>query len=90
MNNLQYCVYVLLSKRDNKFYIGSTSNLVQRLRDHENGRNISTKNRRPFSLIFYECFLSKSDMLRGEKYFKTNIGKRGLKLIIRNSLDHQN
>ena len=34
---LQYCVYVLLSLKDKKFYIGYTTNLKQRLTDHFHG-----------------------------------------------------
>ena len=86
MKLLSYCVYVLLSLKDSKFYIGSTSSLPQRLKDHEAGRNTSTKNRRPFILVFCEYYLSKSDMIRREKYLKTSVGKKGLKLMIRKTL----
>ena len=87
MKKLQYCVYVLLSLSDNKFYIGFTADLKQRLTDHFNGYNTSTKSRRPFKLVFCEYFISKKDALRREKYLKTTQGKRGLKLIIRESLN---
>ena len=83
---LKFCVYVLLSQKDEKLYIGSTSNLKQRLTDHFHGNSKATAPRRPFKLIFCEYFLSKKDALRREKYFKTTIGKKGLKLILRESL----
>ncbi|MDO8573135.1 MAG: GIY-YIG nuclease family protein [Candidatus Daviesbacteria bacterium] len=86
MAKLQHCTYVLLSLKDNKFYIGSTSNLKNRLTYHFNGQSKATAPRRPFKLIFCEYFISKSDSLRREKYFKTTAGKKGLKLIIRESL----
>ncbi len=86
MTKLQYCVYVLLSQKDQKFYIGYTSNLKQRLTNHFHGNSKATAPRRPFNLIFCEYLLSKSDALRREKYLKTTAGKKGLKLIIRESL----
>jgi putative endonuclease len=42
-----YYVYVLLSLKDNKFYIGYTNGLKRRLKEHNQGKNVSTKLRRP-------------------------------------------
>jgi putative endonuclease len=42
-----YYVYVLLSLRDRKFYIGFTNNLRRRRGEHQRGKNISTTQRRP-------------------------------------------
>ena len=86
MSKLQHCIYVLLSQKDQKFYIGYSSNFKQRLTDHFNGNAQATAPRRSFSLVFCEYFLSKSDALRREKYLKTTVGKKGLRLIIRESL----
>ena len=47
-------VYVLISKKDNKRYIGSTSNLCHRLKEHDAGDVFSTKNRRPLILYAYQ------------------------------------
>lgn len=83
---LQYCVYVLLSLKDQKLYIGSTTNLKQRLTNHFQGNSKATAPRRPFKLIFCEYFLSKKDALRRERYFKTTAGKKSLRLMLRESL----
>jgi putative endonuclease len=84
---LQYCVYVLYSLSDDKFYIGFTENLKRRLAEHFSGKNISTRSRRLLRLIFCEYYLSKSDACRREKYFKTSVGKRCLRIMIKKSLD---
>jgi len=81
-----YCVYVLLSLKDNKFYIGFTSDLERRLREHNSGKNISAKSRLPLKLIYYETHLSKTDAMRRERYFKTTKGKSTLKQMLRDSL----
>ena len=86
MPKLQHCVYVLLSHKDKKFYIGYTTNLKQRLTDHFHGDSKATAPRRPFKLIFCEYFLSKKDAQRRERYFKTSPGKKALKLMLRESL----
>ena len=84
-----YYVYVLLSLKDYKFYIGFTEDIKKRLADHNAGRNTSTKSRRPFELIYYEAHLSKEDALRREAYFKTTKGKSTLKQMLRAALDNK-
>jgi len=66
-----YYSYVLQSEKDNGFYIGFTKNLKLRLEHHNKGIVDSTKDRRPFSLIYYEACLDQSDATRREKYLKT-------------------
>ncbi len=79
-------VYVLLSLRDKKFYIGYSSDLKVRLKAHNSGAVPSTKLRRPLKLVFYEAYLSKADAVRREQYFKTNPGKKTLGLMLRSSV----
>lgn len=81
-----YYVYVLLSKKDKKFYIGFTENLPERLRKHKRGEIFATKGRLPLILIFYETYLDKYDALRREKYLKTNKGKTTLRSMLREYL----
>jgi putative endonuclease len=81
-----YYVYVLLSQKDENFYIGFTENIEQRVDEHRSGKNISTKLRRPLSLIYFEGHTSKFDALRRERYFKTTKGKATLKQILKDAL----
>ena len=67
--------YVLRSLKDMLFYIGYSDDLKTRVKDHNEGKNVSTKNRRPLELIFYEAFPTKADALKRERYFKTTKGK---------------
>ncbi len=82
-----YYVYVLLSLRDYKFYIGFTSDLRRRIKEHNAGKNISTKPRLPLKLFYYEAHLSKNDAERREQYFKTTKGKSALRQMLRKSLE---
>jgi putative endonuclease len=80
-------VYILLSLKDELFYIGYSDDLKQRVIDHNHGKNISTKNRRPLELIFYEAFPTKTDALKRERYFKTSKGKTVLRQMLQNYLN---
>lgn len=55
-NFIMFYIYVLQSIKDNKLYIGSTSNLKKRFEEHNEGRVKSTSYRRPLELIYYEAY----------------------------------
>jgi putative endonuclease len=77
-------VYVLLSKVDGQFYTGCTADLRKRFQQHNNGNVPSTKDRRPFVLIYYEACLNEQDAFRREKYLKTTYGKRYIRVRCKN------
>lgn len=85
MRNMFY-VYILQSKKDDKFYIGLTNNVERRIAEHNAGEVLSTKGRRPFELIFYEAYLNEKDAVRREDYFKTSKGKKTIKLMLKEYL----
>ena len=74
-----YFVYILLSKKDKDFYTGYTNNLKRRLKEHQEGKIVSTKHRLPVQLIYYEVCLNKYDALAREKYLKSGRGKKYIK-----------
>ncbi len=71
--------YILQSKKDNKFYTGYTRDLKLRFEQHQQGKVESTKDRRPFRLIYFEGCLKQRDATHREKYLKTYLGKMFLK-----------
>ncbi len=77
-------VYLLLSLKDNRTYLGSTNNLAKRLKEHEYGKCKSTKNRRPLKLIYEEEYDTLKEARKREKYLKTRQGRRELKKIFDN------
>jgi putative endonuclease len=84
--NQYYYVYVLQSIKDKLFYTGYTNNLKNRIREHLDGRVLSTKNRLPMKLVYWEGCLNQQDATRREKYLKNAWGKRYLKNRITNYL----
>ena len=82
-----YYVYILQSdKRKNWLYKGSTSDLKRRLIEHNSGKNFSTAPYIPFTLIYYEAYLLKSDAEARERYLKTSMGMRVVKKQLANYL----
>ena len=65
-----FYTYVLQSEKDHRLYIGQTGNLEKRVQQHNAGKNISTKNRRPFILIYYEEFKTRNEARWREETFK--------------------
>ena len=82
-----FYVYILYSLKDNKFYNGFTTDLRKRVKEHQGKKVLSTKGRIPLNLVYYEAYLSEKDALKREKYFKTDKGKKSLKLMLKNYLE---
>ncbi len=72
-------VYVLKSIKSDKLYKGSTNNLRERLRSHNEGQVRSTKSGRPWELIYYEAHKTKNLARITELFYKTSQGRRQLK-----------
>ena len=85
LNQDMFYIYVLMGAKS-RLYIGRSDNLKRRLSEHKDGKVWTTKRMLPVKLIFYEAFVEKNDAIRRERYLKTNQGKKGLKLIARDSL----
>lgn len=83
---MHYYVYVLLSLKDKRFYIGFTEDLKNRLSEHAHGRVRSTKDRRPLKLIHYEYFIIKSDAKAREVFLKSGFGRDQLKKSLKDTL----
>jgi putative endonuclease len=81
-----YYTYLLQSAKDKQFYTGFTKDLKLRFEQHNKGMIESTKNRRPFDLIYYEACLDRNDATRREKYLKTYHGKMFLKRRLKSYL----
>jgi len=63
-------LYIIQSKKDFSFYIGTTNNLKKRLRKHNQSSSPVTKFKRPWILIYCEWYRSKKDALKREKQLK--------------------
>lgn len=76
LQSITYFVYVLENGAES--CIGRTNNLRKRVREHNAGKNFSTKSPTNWKLIYYEARLNFEDAKRKEAYFKTSVGRRSL------------
>jgi len=83
---LPYCVYILFSRKDLLLYTGFTTNVDERVKNHNDGKTKSTASRRPLELIFCEFYRFESDARKREMYFKTTAGKKAVKLMLGETL----
>jgi len=76
---MPYFVYILKSESTGTSYTGHTSNLEKRLIEHNNGKSISTRKKRPWKLIYQEEYQTRSEASNRERYFKSVKGRLELK-----------
>ena len=81
-----YYVYILKSLKDKSLYIGYTSDLRKRFKEHNDGKSLATKPFRPYKLIFYEAFLNRIDAKDREEYLKGGYGRKTIKTMLNNFL----
>ena len=63
-------VYLIRSKSDSSWYVGETSDLRRRLKEHNGGKNIVTRPKAPWELLYYEAFPTKRAALSSERKLK--------------------
>ena len=67
-------VYIIQSLKDKSCYIGSTSDLKNRLEKHNNGEVKYSSGHRPFMLVWYCAFKTKTKAIIFERYLKIGSG----------------
>lgn len=70
-----YVYYLRSQSFPHKTYIGFTSDLKQRLSDHNAGKSLYTKDFKPWTLIGFLGFNQEDKALKFERYLKTNAGR---------------
>ena len=78
-------VYVIISEKDNRMYVGMTQDINKRLQQHNSGYTRSTKGYRPWRLFYTEQFATKVAARNREVYLKSGYGKQWLKNKWKNS-----
>jgi putative endonuclease len=62
-----------------QIYIGFTTHLSTRLKEHNSEKCDYTEKYKPWKIIMYPAFKSKIKAMQSEKYFKTASGKSFIK-----------
>jgi putative endonuclease len=74
-----FYVYVLRSIDFERNYIGFTKDINIRLKQHNSGKTKSTKPYKPWKLLFFETYSSKTEAIKREKFLKTGKGREYIK-----------
>lgn len=65
-------VYLVQSKKDKTYYIGSTGDLRKRIKEHNQGKTKSIKHKLPVKLIYFEVYVNKTIARKRELELKKN------------------
>jgi len=65
-----FYVYLIQSEVDSSFYVGYTSNLELRLKQHNNGETRYSSRKKPWFLVYSEVFENKTLALKRERFLK--------------------
>jgi putative endonuclease len=71
-----YSAYVLLSKKTLRYYIGSTDDIENRIREHNSGETKSIRIGIPWKVIYIDQFETRAEAVRKEKQIKARGAKR--------------
>ncbi|MEA3493168.1 MAG: GIY-YIG nuclease family protein [Candidatus Margulisiibacteriota bacterium] len=80
-----FYLYILQSKKNGKFYIGSTSNLDKRLKEHNSGKTKSARGLIPLEIVYTESYSSNSDARKRESYIKRRKSRKYIESLFNNS-----
>ena len=75
---MSFTVYILFSKSAQKYYTGSTQDLVNRLHEHNSGETKSIQNGIPWEVVWKTLLPSRAEAMKLE----TKIKKRGAKRFL--------
>jgi len=87
---MKYFVYILFSDSLQKFYIGQTQNLTDRVIRHNKGYEKYTSKGTPWTLVWYTSKESRSDAIILERKLKNLKQLRLVKLMRKYSNEIQN
>jgi len=80
-----FTVYILYSPDHDRYYIGQTNNIDERLKRHSKGLVKSTKAYLPIKVVYTEEFDTRSEAMRREVYLKSLKSKKKIIQLVNTS-----
>ena len=77
-------VFVLRSEKTGRFYVGSAADVEKRLQRHNRGDAKSTRHGVPWAVLHTESFVTRSEALHRERYYKTGRGREEIQRLLAN------
>ncbi|MEK7614359.1 MAG: GIY-YIG nuclease family protein [Patescibacteria group bacterium] len=69
-----YYVYILKSEKDGSRYVGTTTDLKNRIEEHNKGETKSNKSKIPYKISWCCAFSNKTLAYNFERYLKSSSG----------------
>jgi putative endonuclease len=82
---MPHYAYILYSNTNDRYYIGSTSDIEKRLKRHNAGATPSTKSGKPWKVVYTKQFDSKTEALKFENYIKRMKSRKFIESLIQRS-----
>jgi putative endonuclease len=70
MNEEKFFVYILQSLRDFSFYTGQCNDLDRRVSKHNDGMSRYTASKKPWRLVYFEMYETRTESILREKQIK--------------------
>jgi putative endonuclease len=87
---MKYYLYILRNWENKHWYIGSTKDIMLRLKHHNNGHTFSTKPYRPWKVVYFEKFDTRKEAFHREMFLKSPTGYQEYLSIKRSIGDFNN
>lgn len=81
---MPFIVYIIFSSTKNKFYIGYTSDLEERIIRHNQKSKGFTSNTNDWKIVYTESFTTKSEAISREKQIKSWKSRNKIQELISN------
>jgi len=81
-----FYLYIIKSLKTGEYYIGSSSNVEERLKQHNDGKVKSTKLLLPWQIIYTESFTNRSVAVKRERQLKNWKSREAIERLIEKHL----
>jgi putative endonuclease len=79
---MAFSLYILYGSIKDKYYIGISENVINRLAQHNSGKNKSTRFGIPWELKKIENFESRAEAMKREKFIKQMKSRKFIEMVI--------
>ena len=80
---MKYKVYILYSSSKDRYYIGQTNNIEDRIKRHNSGRSKATKYGMPWKLVYTKGFETRSEAMLYEMKLKSEKSREYIEELIK-------
>ena len=68
---IMFYTYILQSVKSGRYYIGHTSDIEERLVRHNSGKVTATRNKGPWTVVYFETYETKAEANSRELFIKS-------------------